>query len=144
MLVHRLWKRGILYLGRACDGQGCKILPRLNFRKGAGEGGAREKGQVLKGLPRAAALFHGTRLLSRGDGLQGCQSLRETDRKPPRREVKPEVQLCCRVGQGANGSGRCMIQHHVTEGKQEALQLEARRFGWLHGWDGKGPQRGLR
>ena len=32
-------KRGVLHLGRVCEGHGCKILPRLNLRKGAGEGG---------------------------------------------------------------------------------------------------------
>ena len=39
-------KRGILHPGRACDGHGCKILPRLNLCEGAGKGGAREEGQV--------------------------------------------------------------------------------------------------
>ena len=32
-----------MHSGRACDGHGCKILPRLNLCKDAGEGGAREK-----------------------------------------------------------------------------------------------------
>ena len=76
VLVHELWKKGeACILDARVTGTDAKFYHGLTSAKVLERTAREKKGQVRKGLFRAAALFYGACLLNRWNGWQRCQGL---------------------------------------------------------------------